>query len=87
MPGTAGEECMLAMAGFPLGRSPRELSRRRLIAEGIAGVASVYAATRLDWSQVFEAADFLDRPPDEFCRDGRIVFWSCPSMWWKLACS
>jgi uncharacterized protein (DUF1501 family) len=45
-----------AMAGFPLGKSPRELNRRRLLAEGIAGVASVYAATRLDWSQVFEAA-------------------------------
>jgi uncharacterized protein (DUF1501 family) len=45
-----------AMAGFPSGRSARELSRRRLLAEGIAGVASVYAATRLDWSQVFEAA-------------------------------
>jgi uncharacterized protein (DUF1501 family) len=45
-----------ALAGFPNGTSPRELSRRRLIAEGIAGVASVYAATRLDWGQVFEAA-------------------------------
>jgi uncharacterized protein (DUF1501 family) len=45
-----------ALTGFPTGKSPRELSRRRLIAEGIVGVASVYAATRLDWSQVFEAA-------------------------------
>jgi uncharacterized protein (DUF1501 family) len=45
-----------ALTGFPTGKSPRELSRGRLIAEGIVGVASVYAATRLDWSQVFEAA-------------------------------
>ncbi|HEY1480130.1 MAG TPA: DUF1501 domain-containing protein [Gaiellales bacterium] len=45
-----------ALTGFPNGKSPRDLTRRRLIAEGIAGVASVYAATRLDWSQVFEAA-------------------------------
>jgi uncharacterized protein (DUF1501 family) len=45
-----------AITGFPTGKSPRELSRRRLLAEGIAGVASVYAATQLDWSQVFEAA-------------------------------
>ncbi len=45
-----------ALAGFPNGRTPRELSRRRLLAEGIVGVASVYAATRLDWSQVFESA-------------------------------
>ena len=45
-----------ALAGFPEGKTPRELSRRRLLAEGIVGMASVYAATRLDWSQVFEAA-------------------------------
>jgi uncharacterized protein (DUF1501 family) len=45
-----------ALTGFPTGTSPRDLSRRRLLAEGIAGVASVYAATRLDWSSVFESA-------------------------------
>jgi hypothetical protein len=45
-----------AITGFPTGKTPRELNRRRLLAEGIAGVASVYAATQLDWSQVFEAA-------------------------------
>jgi uncharacterized protein (DUF1501 family) len=45
-----------ALAGFPAGKTPRDLSRRRLLAEGIVGVASVYAATRLDWSQVFESA-------------------------------
>jgi uncharacterized protein (DUF1501 family) len=45
-----------ALAGFPNGKSPRDLSRRRLLAEGIVGVASVYAATRLDWNSVFESA-------------------------------
>lgn len=46
----------MALAGFPEGRSPRALSRRRLLQLGAAGVASVYAPRALRWESVWESA-------------------------------
>jgi uncharacterized protein (DUF1501 family) len=45
-----------ALAGFPDGRSPRDLTRRRLLQFGAAGVASVYASKVLGWESVWESA-------------------------------
>jgi uncharacterized protein (DUF1501 family) len=45
----------LAMAGFAGGRSPIELTRRRLMSLGAAGVASVYAPRLLGWQSVWES--------------------------------
>src|SRR4051812_33231598 len=44
-----------ALDGFPAGRSPRDLTRRRLLQWGVAGFASVYAAKELGWDRVWEA--------------------------------
>ena len=46
-----------AMAGFPDGvpRS-RGMDRRSFLRSGALGMASVYAATRIDWTRAFEAA-------------------------------
>jgi uncharacterized protein (DUF1501 family) len=46
----------MALAGFPEGRSPRALTRRRLLQFGAAGVASVYAPKLLGWESVWESA-------------------------------
>jgi uncharacterized protein (DUF1501 family) len=46
----------MALAGFPEGRSPRALTRRRLLGLGAAGVASVYAPRLLRWESVWESA-------------------------------
>jgi uncharacterized protein (DUF1501 family) len=46
----------LALAGFPDGRSPRELTRRRLLQFGVAGFASIYAPKLLGWQSVWESA-------------------------------
>jgi uncharacterized protein (DUF1501 family) len=45
----------LALGGFPAGRSPLELTRRRLMQAGAAGVASVYAPRLLGWQSVWES--------------------------------
>ena len=50
-----------AMAGFPDGvpharRTARGVDRRAFLRNGLAGVASVYSATRLDWGSIWEAA-------------------------------
>ncbi|MCL2769741.1 MAG: hypothetical protein FWD42_06470, partial [Solirubrobacterales bacterium] len=45
-----------ALAGFPEGRSPRDLTRRRLLQFGAAGFASVYAPKLLGWQSVWESA-------------------------------
>ena len=46
-----------AAAGFPDGvPRARGLSRRDFLRTGAFGVASVYAATRIDWTRAFEAA-------------------------------
>ena len=44
-----------ALIGFPDGApEERRFSRRSLLKNGVAGMASVYAATRLDWGNVWE---------------------------------
>jgi uncharacterized protein (DUF1501 family) len=50
-----------AMEGFPDGvphtrRTERGLDRRQFLRNGLVGVASVYSATQLDWSSIWEAA-------------------------------
>jgi uncharacterized protein (DUF1501 family) len=46
-----------AMAGFPDGvPRARGVDRRAFLRNGVAGLASVYAATRIDWTRAFEAA-------------------------------
>src|SRR3954451_24440157 len=45
-----------AMAGFPEGRSPGALTRRRLLQAGVAGCASVYAPKLLGFESIWEAA-------------------------------
>ena len=46
----------MALAGFPEGRSPKALTRRRLLQLGAAGFASVYASRLLRWESVWESA-------------------------------
>ena len=45
----------MAVAGFTGGRTPHELTRRRLMQWGAAGVASVYAPRLLGWQSVWES--------------------------------
>ena len=50
-----------ALAGFPDGvphaiRTARGLDRRTFLRNGLAGVASVYGATQLDWGSIWETA-------------------------------
>jgi uncharacterized protein (DUF1501 family) len=46
-----------ALSGFPDGvPKARRYDRRSFLRNGILGVASVYAATRIDWQRAFEAA-------------------------------
>ena len=50
-----------ALSGFPDGvpharRTERGLDRRSFLRNGMVGVASVYSATRLDWSSIWESA-------------------------------
>ena len=52
-----------ALDGFPAGRSPAHLTRRRLMQWGVAGVASVYGAHELGWDAVWESvAQAADEP-------------------------
>src|SRR3954449_11282356 len=52
-----------ALEGFPAGRSPAHLTRRRLMQWGVAGVASVYGAHELGWDAVWESvAQAADEP-------------------------
>ncbi len=44
-----------ALDGFPAGRSPSALTRRRLLQFGVAGVASVYGPKALGWESVWES--------------------------------
>ena len=49
-----------AIAGFPDGvpraRGPRGIDRRQFLRTAALGMASVYAASRIDWTRAFEAA-------------------------------
>jgi uncharacterized protein (DUF1501 family) len=52
-----------ALDGFPAGRSPAHLTRRRLMQWGVAGFASVYGAHELGWDAVWESvAQAADEP-------------------------
>lgn len=55
-----------ALAGFPEGRSPAGLTRRRLMQFGAAGLASVYGPQMLNWESVWESAvaDAASPPPN-----------------------
>jgi len=44
-----------ALDGFPAGRAPANLTRRRLLQFGVAGVASVYGPKALGWESVWES--------------------------------
>lgn len=54
-----------ALDGFPAGRTPRDLTRRRLLQWGVAGFASIYGAGQLGFEQVWEAvAEAAEAPQD-----------------------
>jgi uncharacterized protein (DUF1501 family) len=42
-----------ALDGFPAGRTPRDLTRRRLLQWGVAGMASIYGAKELGWDSIW----------------------------------
>src|SRR3954453_18896967 len=44
-----------ALDGFPAGREPRDLTRRRLLQWGVAGLATVYGTKELVWDQVWDS--------------------------------
>ena len=44
-----------ALDGFPAGRTPRDLTRRRLLQWGVAGMASIYGAKELGWDTIWES--------------------------------
>jgi uncharacterized protein (DUF1501 family) len=44
-----------ALDGFPAGRGPGALSRRRLLQFGVAGMASVYGPKALGWESIWES--------------------------------
>src|ERR1700712_3654747 len=44
-----------ALDGFPAGRASSDLTRRRLLQWGVAGVASVYGAKTLGFEQIWES--------------------------------
>lgn len=53
-----------ALAGLPEGRDSRSLTRRALLAGGVAGIASVYGSRMLGFEEVFEAAVAQAAPSD-----------------------
>ena len=56
-----------ALDGFPAGRSPADLTRRRLLQFGVAGVASVYGPKVLDWESVWESVAAEGAVLDQNC--------------------
>jgi len=56
-----------ALAGLPKGRSPLDLTRRRLLELGVAGFASVYAPRALGWESVWEGAVAQAATPNQNC--------------------
>jgi hypothetical protein len=56
-----------ALDGFPMGRSRRDLTRRRLLQWGVAGFASVYGAKELGWDQVWESVAEAAEAPTQNC--------------------
>jgi uncharacterized protein (DUF1501 family) len=56
-----------ALDGFPAGRGRAELTRRRLLQWGVAGLASVYAAHELGWDEVWESVAAAAADPPQRC--------------------
>jgi uncharacterized protein (DUF1501 family) len=55
-----------ALDGFPAGRTPRDLTRRRLLQWGVAGMASIYGAKQLGWEAIWDTvAAAADAPTDK----------------------
>lgn len=56
-----------ALDGFPAGKTPRDLTRRRLLQWGIAGTASIYGAHQLGWEQVWESVAHASEAATDKC--------------------
>jgi hypothetical protein len=56
-----------ALDGFPAGRTPRDLTRRRLMQFGVAGVASVYGPKVLGWDSIWESVAAEAAPATNNC--------------------
>lgn len=56
-----------ALEGLPGGRDSGSLTRRRLLAGGVAGFASVYGSRMLGFQEVFEAAAAQAAPSSQNC--------------------
>jgi uncharacterized protein (DUF1501 family) len=56
-----------ALDGFPAGRTPRELTRRRLLQWGVAGTASIYGAQQLGWDQIWESVAHANEAAEDKC--------------------
>ncbi|MBE2315509.1 DUF1501 domain-containing protein [Solirubrobacter sp. CPCC 204708] len=56
-----------ALDGFPAGRTPRDLTRRRLLQWGIAGSASIYGAHQLGWDQIWDSVANANEAENEKC--------------------
>jgi uncharacterized protein (DUF1501 family) len=56
-----------ALDGFPAGRSPADLTRRRLLQFGVAGLASVYGPKALGWESVWESIAAEADTPNQNC--------------------
>ena len=56
-----------ALDGFPAGRSPADLTRRRLLQFGVAGLASVYGPKALEWESVWESVAAEAAAPADNC--------------------
>ncbi|MCW3013971.1 MAG: hypothetical protein JWO02_1063 [Solirubrobacterales bacterium] len=56
-----------ALAGLPGGRTSGDITRRRLLAGGIAGFASVYGSRLLGFEEIFEAAVAEAAAPAQNC--------------------
>ena len=54
-----------ALDGFPAGRSAADLTRRRLLQWGVAGVASIYGAKALGFEQVWESVAHAQTAPEQ----------------------
>jgi uncharacterized protein (DUF1501 family) len=56
-----------ALDGFPAGRSPSALTRRRLLQFGVAGLASIYGPKALGWESVWESVAAQGAALDQNC--------------------
>jgi len=56
-----------ALAGLPEGRSSADVTRRRLLQGGVAGLASIYGPKLLGWESVWESVAAEAAPADQRC--------------------